>query len=76
MPLISTASRFLTDVQDWFLFQHVNKPTRFRDDIIASLLDVILTNEEGMVASVDFCPGLGKSDHVLLKGNCSPIPNM
>ena len=32
-----------------------------------SLLDLILTNEAGMIESLDYCSGLGKSDHVLIK---------
>ena len=50
-----------------FLFKHVTEPTRFREGVRPSLLDLILTNEEGMVAGLEHCPGLGKSDHVLLK---------
>ena len=61
------AHKFLSTVQDTFLFQHVTEPTRFREGFSPSLLDLILTNEEGMVTSLDYCPGLGKSDHVLIK---------
>ena len=61
------ASQFFSTIQDLFLFQHVTEPTRFREGTSPSLLDLILTNEEGMVVSVDHCPGLGKSDHVILK---------
>ena len=31
------------------------------------MLDLILTNEEGMVRNLDHLPGLGSSDHVVLK---------
>ena len=61
------ASLFLATVQDTFLVQHVTEPTRFRHGVNPSLLDLILTNEEGMVHHLDYCPGLGKSDHVLIK---------
>ena len=27
-----------------------------------------MTNEESMIERLDYCPGLGKSDHVLIKG--------
>ena len=59
--------QFFSTVQDTFLFQHVSEPTRFREGVRPSLLDLILTNEEGMVTSLNYFPGLGKSDHVLLK---------
>ena len=61
------ASRFFSAVQDLFLFQHVTEPTRFRHGVSPSLLDLVLTNEEGMIDSIEHCPGLGKSDHGLLK---------
>lgn len=61
------AAKFFSIVQDAYLFQHVTEPTRFRDGVQPSLLDLILTNEAGMIESLDYCPGLGKSDHVLIK---------
>lgn len=66
-PDSNPAHQFLSTVQDLFLFQHVTEPTRYRDGVSPSLLDLILTNEEGMITSMDFCPGLGKSDHVMIK---------
>ena len=61
------ASRFFSAMQDLFLFQHVTEPTRFRHGVRPSLLDLVLTNEEGMIESIEHCPGLGKSDHGILK---------
>ena len=57
---------FLEAVQDAFLFQHVRNPTRYRHGQCASLLDLILTNEEGMISDVSHLPGLGRSDHAVL----------
>ena len=62
------AAKFFSAVQDAYLFQHVKEPTRFRDGVEPSLLDLIMTNEEHMIERLDYCPGLGKSDHVLIKG--------
>ena len=62
------AAKFFSAVQDAYLFQHVNEPTRFREGVEPSLLDLVLTNEESMIERLDYCPGLGKSDHVLIKG--------
>ena len=66
-PDTNPAHQFLSTVQDLFLFQHVTESTRYRDGVSPSLLDLILTNEEGMITSMDFCPRLGKGDHVMIK---------
>ena len=60
------AHRFLTAVQDCLLFQHVTCPTRYRDGFLPSVLDLVLTNEEGMLTNLEYLPSLGKSDHVVL----------
>ena len=60
------AHKFLAAIQDCLLFQHVTQPTRFRDGVAPSLLDLVLTNEEGMLTNLQYAPGLGKSDHVVL----------
>ena len=38
-----------------------------REGCAPSLLDLLFTNKEGMVSGLDYCPGLGRSDRVLLK---------
>ena len=62
-------SVFLEGIKDFFLFQHVREPTRFREGQIPSILDLILTNEENMVEKIDYLQSLGKSDHVVLGFN-------
>ena len=52
-----------------FLFQHVKDPTRYRDQNTPSILDLILTNEENMISQMNYKPGLGKSDHLILEFN-------
>ena len=59
--------RFLSIVHECLLFQHVLYPTRFREGEMSNTLDLILTNEEHMVSALDYQPGLGKSDHVVLR---------
>ena len=56
-------------VQDCFLTQHVSSPTRFRPGQPPSLLDLLLTNEEGMIRDLSYQPGLGLSDHIALVFN-------
>jgi len=40
---------FLEEYQDWFLWQHTTRPTRFRGQQTANILDLVMTNEEGMI---------------------------
>ena len=47
--------------------QHVTEPTRYRQGEQPNLLDLILTNDEGMVQNLTYHPGLGDSDHCCLK---------
>ena len=54
-------------IQDCFFTQHVTQPTRFRPGQPPSILDMILTNEEGMVNNLSYLPGLGRSDHIVLQ---------
>ena len=58
---------FINTIQDHFLMQHVTEPTRYRQGEQPNLLDLILTNEEGMVQNLTYHPGLGDSDHCCLK---------
>ena len=57
---------FLEEIQGNFLHQHVTQPTRYREDQEPSLLDLILTNEEGMINEMTHNPPLGDSDHECL----------
>jgi hypothetical protein len=50
-------------VRDTYLSQHVTKETRFRGDNQPSLLDLIFTNEEGMIDTIEHNAPLGNSDH-------------
>ena len=47
-------------------YQHIFQPTRYRKGNEPSLLDLILTNEDGMVSDVIHNPGIGESDHECL----------
>ncbi len=52
-----------------FLFQHITECTRYREVLNPSILDLILTNMEGMVNDIQYSPPLGKNDHVCLVFN-------
>ena len=64
--------KFIETTQDCFLHQHIVKPTRKRGNDEASLLDLILTNEELQVSDIAFLAPLGKSDHSVIsfRYNC------
>ncbi|XP_069140986.1 uncharacterized protein [Argopecten irradians] len=63
------SSLFISKVKDCYLYQHVNQPTRFREGQQSNILDLIFTNEEGMIDNLTLNPGLGLSDHLLLSFN-------
>ena len=45
------------------LYQHVDEITRLRGDDEPSMVDLVFTNEESMVESIEYNSSLGKSDH-------------
>jgi len=65
---------FVDTIHQLALNQLVSQPTRFRPGTEPHLLDLLLTNEASMVESIEYCSGLGKSDHVCIKFtlNCFP----
>ena len=66
---------FLDTIQDHVLYQHITEPTHYRIGTEPHLLDLVLTNDEGMVVDMAYLHGLGKSDHICLVFNliCCPI---
>ena len=66
------AQRFLNCVNGQYWTQHINQATIQCGADRTSLLDLIFTNEEGMVDQIKFNSPLGKSDHLLIgfKFNC------
>ena len=59
----STQVQFYNVLQDMFLVQHVNFPTRFRIGQQPTMPDLIFTNEENMVEDLKSVSPLGSSDH-------------
>ncbi|XP_044753367.1 uncharacterized protein LOC123312873 [Coccinella septempunctata] len=61
----SSASAIYVDtIRENNLFQLVDQPTRFRKNQNPSLLDLILVNDPHLIASTEFLPPFGRSDHV------------
>ena len=56
----------LEGIRDCYLHQHVAEPTHHCPNQQANILDLILTNEEGMVSHMVHSVPLGKSHHSVL----------
>ena len=56
-------------LRDCYFYQHIDKPTRTRVGQEPSILDLVITNEEGMVEGVGYLSPLGKSDHLVISFN-------
>ena len=61
------SDQFLQLTQNHFLFQHVMQPTRYRQGERTEILDLIFSNEEGMVTNLNYFPGIGLSDHICIQ---------
>ena len=57
---------FKEGIRDNFLFQNVTLPTRGRLGNKSNTLDLVFTNERGMVDDIVYESPLGKSDHSVL----------
>ena len=62
----SFASDFLDTLQNLFLSQVVEEPTRMREGQKSNTLDLIITNQEEMLDYVAISSPVGKSDHMVL----------
>ena len=62
----SFENHFLETLQEHYLYQHIQNPTRLRANSTPSVLDLVITKSPDDVASVEFLPPLGKSDHLVL----------
>ena len=56
---------FLNVLNDNFLIQHIDTPTRYRGKDNPHILDLVITNDD-FVHNIDFLSPLGKSDHAVL----------
>ena len=58
---------FLEAINNAYLVQHVNKPTRIKNDQKRNILDLVLTKNVEDIQHIDYCSAVGLSDHLLLK---------
>ena len=70
--------KFVNCIQDNYLVQHVDEPTRWRGADQPSLIDLVITNEEDMISNLEYHAPLGRSDHAVLtmQVNCYIERNM
>ena len=68
-PVESKEAKFIDIIEECYLYQHINRPTRCRGDDMPSQLDLIFTNELEMVSDVQHMAPLGKSVNQMLKFN-------
>ena len=47
---------FIDTLNDLFLYQHVTKPTRYQAGSTPHILDLVISNEEGMVQDIFYHP--------------------
>jgi len=57
---------FIEEYQEWFMWQHTKQPKRYRGQLKANSLDFVMTNEDGMINSIDYEETIGMNDHVTL----------
>jgi hypothetical protein len=62
----SEEQKFLDCIQDNYLFQVINKPTRWRGSNIPSILDLVLTKDGNAIVEIEYQSPLGKSDHCMI----------
>ena len=58
--------KFIEALRDTYMYQHTTEPTRGRGTNEPSVLDLIMTNEEGMIEDMQHEAPLGKSDHCVI----------
>lgn len=61
------SNRLLRTLEEYGLEQSIKFDTRERPGQVPSLIDLIITNDSRMFTSVDKLPGVGKSDHCIIK---------
>ena len=58
--------QFVECIRDCYFYQHINEPTRQRGTDTPSTLDLLFSNEEGMISDISLNAPLGKSDHSII----------
>ena len=62
-------SKFLEMIRDCFWTQHITEPTHYRGCQTPNILDLVFSNEDGLVEKVQTESPLGKSHHKIITFN-------
>ena len=75
--LSNLSTIFMENYRDCFLYQHVMAPTHHRPGCTPTTLDLVFSNEEGMVTDTTHLAPLGASCHNIIKFkyNCYFLTN-
>jgi len=65
----SEEQKFVDCIEENFLFQAVNKPTRWRGTDNPTVLDLIITGNDKNIEDIEYQSPLGKSDHCVMVFN-------
>ena len=65
------ATSFVDTIDDLFLTQHINQPTRKRGTDRESTLDLVLTDHQQIIKVSTITPPIGKSDHYVVSWSSS-----
>ena len=68
--------QFVECLHDSFLYQHIDKPTRYRFNQEPTIDDLILTSNELLIEDIAYQSHLGHSDHLTLKFTIDFSPNL
>ena len=74
-PEKSLERKFLKCIDDNYLTQHVDTPTRGRGTNKPSLLDLVITNQDDAIEKITTDAPLGSSDHsvIHIEYRCEPV---
>lgn len=64
--ITNPATAFVETLRDLYLHQHIMDPTHYRANQQPNTLDLVITNEEGMVDNVALSAPVGKSHHTCI----------
>ena len=64
--ITNPATAIVETLRDLYLYQHITDPTHYRANLRPNTLDLVITNEEGMVDNVALRAPVGKSHHTCI----------
>ena len=69
-------TEFIDTLQDNFMFQHIDRPSRHRIGQNPTLDNLIITNREELIQNITYHDPLGKSDHLCISFHININPDI